>query len=162
MKNILIIILFLAMSALLHHITHEIFHIIVGKLVGLSLVSVKWFSFHGGTKVTFKGEDEITNSKYNIPKEWVIMSLAGMIGTTVISYLFVAIYLILPIGYIKLLFWVLSAAFLINDPGYAVICSFGNSGDLYLVNKYFNNRITIKFISIIILMVNLIIFICIS
>lgn len=163
MKSFLIIILFFVVSVLLQHITHELFHIIVGKIVGLSLVSVKWFTYHGGTKVTFKGEEEIINSSdNNIPKEWVIENLAGIIGTTIMSYIFVVIYLILPIGYIKLLFWLLSAAFLVNDPGYAVLCSFGNSGDLYLVNKYFNNNILIKLISITVLIVNVIVFVLIS
>ena len=108
MKIVFITILFVIVSALLQHITHEIFHIVVGKLVGLSLVSVKWFTFHGGTKVTFKGEEEIIScNNGSIPKEWIIENLAGIIGTTVMSYIFVIIYLILPTGYVKLLFWVL-------------------------------------------------------
>ena len=160
MKNTFIIILFIVMSGLLQHITHEMFHVLVGKLVGLSVINIKWFSYHGGTKVTFKDEDEIINkSDGHIPKEWVVMNLAGIVGTTIMAYLFVFIYLILPIGYIKLLFWILSAMFLIADSGYSVLCSFGNGGDLYLVNKYFNNSIFIKLISIAILIVNLIVFI---
>ena len=160
MEKVAIIILFIIISGLLQHIIHELLHIIVGKLLGLELLSVKWFSYHGGTKVTFKDEDIIlSNRDDKIPKQWIIMNLAGIVGTTVLAYIFVLVYWVLTMGYLKLLFWVLSAMFLITDSGYSVISSFGNNGDLYLVNRFFNNSIYIKFISITTLVANLIIFI---
>ena len=90
------------------------------------------------------------------------MNLAGIIGTTSIAYIILLIYSLLPIGYIKLFFWVLSAMFLVTDSGYSVICSFSKSGDLYLVSKYFKNSIFIKIISISMLILNIMIFISIS
>ena len=160
-KVAIIIILFIIISGLLQHIIHELLHIIVGKLLGLELLSVKWFTYHGGTKVTFKDEDIIlSNRDDKIPKQWIIMNLAGIVGTTVLAYIFVLVYWVLPMGYLKLLFWVLSAMFLITDSGYSVISSFGNNGgDLYLVKRFFNNSIYIKLISITTLIVNLMIFI---
>ena len=159
-KVAIIIILFIIISGLLQHIIHELLHIIVGKLLGLELLSVKWFTYHGGTKVTFKDEDIIlSNRDDKIPKQWIIMNLAGIVGTTVLAYIFVLVYWVLPMGYLKLLFWVLSAMFLITDSLYSVISSFGNGGDLYLVNRFFNNSIYIKLISITTLIVNLMIFI---
>ena len=162
-KIVFLIIVFLVISGLLQHIIHEMLHILVGKLLGLYVVSVNWLSYHGGTKITFKGEEKVINiSDENIPKKWIIMNLAGIIGTTLLAYIFVLIYSLLPKGYIKLFFWVLSAMFLVADSGYSVLCSFSKSGDLYLVSKYFKNSIYIKIISILLLTLNIIIFIFIS
>ena len=161
MKTAFVIVLFFAVSGLTYHICHELFHIIAGRICGLSLISVKWFSFHGGTKVTFKGEEDIINSN-EVPRSWLIMSLAGIIGTTLMSYIFVLVYLLLPVGYVKLLFWVLSATFLISDPGYSVLCSLSGTGDLYLISRQFNNSILIKIISVTVLAADLIVFIIIT
>lgn len=163
MKTAFIILIFLVVSGALQHITHEAFHIAVGKLSGLTLTGFKPFSHHGGSKVTFKGEEEvINNSDVSIPKEWIVMNLAGIVGTTLLAYVFVPIYILLPAGYTKLFFWVLSAMFLVTDPGYAALCSFSKSGDLYLVSKYFKNSIFIKIISVSILFLNIMIFIALS
>ena len=159
-KITVMILIFIVVSGLLQHIAHETFHIVIGKLSGLTLISAKLFTYHGGTKVTFKDEEEvINNSDECIPKKWIIMNLAGIIGTTSIAYIIILIYSLLPIGYIKLFFWVLSAMFLVTDSGYSVICSFSKSGDLYLVSKYFKNSIFIKIISISLLILNIMIFI---
>lgn len=163
MKTFLIITLFLLISGLMQHVIHEILHLAVGKCVGLSVKHVTWFSHRSGTKVTFQDEDAvIRNSDHHIPKEWIIMNLAGIIGTTLAAYIFVLIYLLLPLNLCKLFFWVLSAVFLMSDAGYAVLCAFAGSGDLYLVSKYFHNSILIKLISVCMLIVNLTIFIVIT
>ena len=54
MEKVAIIILFIIISGLLQHIIHELLHIIVGKLLGLELLSVKWFSYHGERKSHLK------------------------------------------------------------------------------------------------------------
>ena len=161
MKYYIILLSLVLISALLCHITHELLHIVVGKLCGLKLVSVKWFRYHGGTKVTFENEQEITDdsNKY-IPKAWICETLAGIVGNTLLAYLFIIIYRCNGSGYIKLFFWVMAMMYLICDPGYAVLSAFSNSGDLYLVNKVLGERAYLtKILSVILLMINISIFI---
>ena len=163
MKHALLIAIFLAAAGFLQHVTHELCHIIAGKLVGLELVRVEWFSHHGGTKVVFGDEETvIRNSDVHVPKEWIIINLAGIAGTTLLAYLFAGIYLLLPLGYPKLLFWVLSGMFLIADAGYAVLCAFAESGDLYLVHKRFRNSRAIRLTAAQLLAVNLLVFLFLS
>jgi hypothetical protein len=160
MKTYIIIAVFLVISGLMQHFTHELMHIIAGRLCGLSLVSVKWFGSHGGTKVTFEGEEEVLKRcGEGVPWEWVVMNIAGIAGTTALAYLFTAVYLLLPAGYAKLFFWVLSAMFLVTDAGYSVICAFGDCGDLYLVNRYLKKEKLMKLASVLLLALNIAVFI---
>ena len=53
MYKTILIILFLMVSCLLQHISHELLHIFVGKKMGLSINKIQWFTYHGGTKVFF-------------------------------------------------------------------------------------------------------------
>lgn len=154
MKKIIVVIVFLIISCILQHISHELFHVIAGKKLGLSLVKIQWFTYHGGTKVYFKGEDEVVQRDNNIPKEWVYMNLAGILGTTILAYFFGVIYFILDMGYMKLFMWVLATIFLLTDSSYALVCSFGDCGDFYLVNKYLRRKNTLKMLSLLIFIAN--------
>ncbi len=123
-------------SASIQHVTHEILHLIVGKCFGLKFLRIQWLTYHGGTKVFFDNEPDLSAKTENISKKWVYMSAAGIIGTNILAYVFVLIYYLLPIGYCKLFIWVLSIFFLITDSGYAVLGSAGNFGDTYLIRKF--------------------------
>ncbi len=125
------IFLYFVISAVLQHLTHESLHILVGKLCGLKLVSVQWLTYHGGTKVTFAGE-EMLDMEGKKPLSWILMTLAGICGTTLAAYCFVTVFFLLPMGYLKLFFWVLSIIFLLTDSGYALLCALSGSGDLYI------------------------------
>lgn len=160
MNTRLLIVLFIVISVLMYHVLHELMHVIAGRMAGLELESIKWFSYHGGTKVTFKGEEKVlAECEKSVPKAWVIMSLAGIVGTTMTGYISVGVFYLLPVGYAKLFMWVLSAIFLLNDAGYSVLCAFADSGDLYLVNRYFRKTGALKLISVMLLTINILIFI---
>mgnify|MGYP006383503253 CR=1 FL=1 len=135
-KRILIIILFMIISGALQHVTHELLHLIIGKLNGLKFLKIQWLTYHGGTKVFFENEPDFGKSE-EFSKSWVYMSSAGIIGTTVLAYFFVVIYCFIPLGYFKLFMWVLSIFFLVTDSGYALLGSIGNFGDTYLIKKYY-------------------------
>ena len=161
MKYYIILLSLVLISALLCHITHELLHVLIGKICGLKLVSIEWFKYHGGTKVTFENEQEITDdSNSNIPKAWTWETLAGIAGNTLLAYFFIIVYSFMVSGYIKLFFWVMALMYLICDSGYAVLSAFSNSGDLYLVNKALGKRAYLtKILSVILLMINISIFI---
>ena len=74
MYKTILIILFLIVSCLLQHISHELLHIFVGKKMGLSINKIQWFTYHGGTKVFFDGEEQMLESDRDIPKEFNIAS----------------------------------------------------------------------------------------
>ena len=154
MYKTILIILFLMVSCLLQHISHELLHIFVGKKMGLSINKIQWFTYHGGTKVFFDGEEQILESDRDIPKEWIYMNLAGIIGTTIFAYLFCIIYFLLNIGYLKLFMWVLTTIFLLTDSSYALVCAFGNCGDFYLVNKKLKNKNILRCLSVLLFVFN--------
>ena len=137
MQRLLIIVIFMFISAVIQHVSHEMLHVIVGKLNGLKLVKIQWFTYHGGTKVFFENEPDFTMETFYISKEWLYMSAAGIVGTNVLAYLFLMLFYILPIGYLKLFVWVLTIFFLLTDSAYAVVGSMANCGDTYLIRKYF-------------------------
>lgn len=124
-------------SGAIQHIVHELFHLIIGKLNGLKFIRIQWLTYHGGTKVFFEDEPDLSKESKNIPKKWVYMSAAGIVGTTALAYIFSVIYYFIPLGYCKLFMWVLSIFFLVTDSGYALLGSAGNFGDTYLIGKYF-------------------------
>lgn len=150
----IMVIIFLIVSCLLQHISHELLHVFVGKKMGLSLNKIQWFTYHGGTKVFFDGEEQIVELDKEIPKEWIYMNLAGIIGTTILAYLFCVVYFLLDIGYLKLFIWELAMIFLLTDSAYALVCSFGNCGDFYLVNKKFNRKNLLRCLSVLIFIFN--------
>ena len=154
MYKTILIILFLIVSCLLQHISHELLHIFVGKKIGLSINKIQWFTYHGGTKVFFDGEEQIAELDKDIPSEWIYMNLAGITGTTILAYLFCAVYFLLDIGYLKLFIWELAMIFLLTDSSYALVCSFGNCGDFYLVNKKFNRKNLLRCLSVLIFIFN--------
>ena len=155
MQRILIIIIFMFICALIQHVSHEMLHVIVGKLNGLKLIKIQWFTYHGGTKVFFENEPDFTTETFNISKEWVYMSAAGIVGTNVLAYIYLLLFYILPFGYLKLFIWVLTIIFLLTDSGYAVVGSMGNFGDTYLIRKYFKfSRAKMTIISMIPFLVN--------
>ena len=161
MKYYVLLLIFTAAAGLSCHIIHELLHIIVGKICGLRLVSVEWFRAHGGTKVTFENEQEVTGeSDSNVSKAWLYMNLAGITGTTLLAYIFVIVFRILPPGYPKLFFMVISRLFLIVDPAYAVLCAFGSVGDLYLVNRALGKKAYLtRVISVSVMIINIALFI---
>ena len=154
MNKTIIMILFLIVSCLLQHISHELLHVFVGKKMGLSINRIQWFSYHGGTKIFFDGEEQMLELGKNIPKEWIYTNLAGIVGTTIFSYIFCAVYFLLDIGYLKLFIWELAMIFLLTDSSYALVCSFGNCGDFYLVNKKFNRKNLLRCLSVLIFIFN--------
>ena len=154
MYKTILIILFLIVSCLLQHISHELLHIFVGKKMGLSINKIQWFTYHGGTKVFFDGEEQILESDRDIPKEWIYMNLAGIIGTTILAYIFCVLYFLLGVGYLKLFIWELAMIFLLTDSSYALVCSFGNCGDFYLVNKKYNRKNLLRCLSVLIFIFN--------
>ena len=154
MHKAIIVILFFFVSCLLQHISHELLHVFVGKKMGLSLNRIQWFTYHGGTKIFFDGEEQILKLDKDIPKEWIYTNLAGIIGTTILAYLFCAGYFLLDIGYLKLFMWELGMVFLLTDSSYALVCSFGNCGDLYLVNKNLKRKSTLQCLSVLLFVVN--------
>ncbi len=164
MKTYALILLFIIIAGFLYHVTHEFFHIVIGKKAGLKLTGVQWFTYHGGTKVSFEGEEKITDDdNEKISKEWIYMSLAGITGTTLTGYVLAVVFLLLPIGYVRLFFWVMSAIFLVCDSGYAVFCSFSGGGDLYLVRKILGKKSSIlKIISVLLFIFNIFIFLFIT
>ena len=164
MKIYALIIIFLVVSSLIYHISHELFHIIVGQKAVLKLVSVQWFGYHRGTKVTFENEEKICDeNNRDIPKAWIYMSLAGIIGTTLTAYILVLVYMLLPSGYIRLFLWIMSAIFLVSNPGYSVLCSFFGNGDLYLVKRAMGRKkYILNIASVLLFIVNICIFIIIS
>ncbi len=154
MTKAIITILFLIVSCLLQHISHELLHVFVGKRMGLTLNKIQWFTFHGGTKVFFDGEEQILELDKDIPKEWIYTNLAGVIGTTILAYLFCAVYFLLDIGYLKLFMWELGMVFLLTDSSYALVCSFGNCGDLFSVNKNLKSKSTLRCLSVLLFVLN--------
>lgn len=154
MMHKIIVIIFLIVSCLLQHVSHELLHVFVGKMMGLSLNKIQWFTYHGGTKVFFDGEEQVAELDKDIPKEWIYMNLAGIIGTTILAYLFCVVYFFLDIGYLKLFIWELAMIFLLTDSGYALVCSFGNCGDFYMVNKKFNKKNLLRCLSVLIFIFN--------
>lgn len=152
-KTIIIILFFIA-GCLLQHISHELLHVFVGKKMGLTLNKIQWFTFHGGTKVFFDDEEQILELDKDIPKEWIYTNLAGIIGTTILAYLFCAVYFWLDIGYLKLFLWELGIIFLLTDSSYALVCSFGNCGDLFFVNKNLKSKRTLRCLSILLFVFN--------
>lgn len=155
MQKFLIIVIFMIVSALLQHISHEMLHVIVGKYNGLKLIKIQWFTYHGGTKVFFEDEPNFTEKEVNISKEWMYMSAAGIVGTSILAYMLFILFNLLPLGYLKLFMWVLTIFFLLTDSGYAVVGSLGNFGDTYLVRKYFGiSRMKMTMISAILFLSN--------
>ncbi len=136
MLRIVLIIIFFIISVLLQHVTHELMHVFVGKKQGFVITKIQWFTYHGGTKVFVEGEEEVVNGDVPITKAWVYMNAAGIFGTTLLAYVFWGIYLLFPMGYLKLFLWELAMVFLLTDCGYFLLCAFGDCGDMYLVNKY--------------------------
>ena len=154
MTKTIIIVFFLIIGCLLQHVSHELLHVFVAKKTGLTVKRIQWFTYHGGTKVFIDGEEQILGSDGDVPKEWVYTNLAGIIGTTILAYIFCAIYFLLDVGYLKLFIWELAMIFLLTDSSYALICSFGNCGDFYLVNKKFNRINLLKCLSVLIFIIN--------
>lgn len=154
MHKTIMIIIFLIISCLLQHVSHELLHIFVGKKMGFSINKIQWFTYHGGTKVFFDGEEQIVELEEDIPKEWIYMNLAGIIGTTIFAYLFCIVYFLLDIGYLKLFMWELATIFLLTDSSYALVCSFGNCGDLFLVNKNLKRKSTFRCLSVLLFVSN--------
>lgn len=154
MQKAIIIIIFLLVSCVLQHVSHELLHVFVGKKLGLSIIKIQWFTYHGGTKVFFEGEEQVIESDEDIHKEWIYMNLAGIIGTTIFAYLFCVIYFLLNIGYLKLFMWVLATIFLLTDSSYALVCAFGNCGDFYLVNKKLKNKNILRCLSVLLFVFN--------
>ena len=154
MQKAIVIIIFLLVSCMLQHVSHELLHVFVGKKMGLSINKIQWFTYHGGTKVFVEGEEQVIESDGDIPKEWIYMNLAGIIGTTIFAYLFCIIYFLLNIGYLKLFMWELATIFLLTDSSYALVCSFGNCGDFYLVNKKLKNKNILRCLSVLLFIFN--------
>ena len=154
MQKAIVIIIFLLVSCVLQHVSHELLHVFVGKKMGLSINKIQWFTYHGGTKVFVEGEEQMIESDGDIPKEWIYMNLAGIIGTTIFSYLFCVIYFLLNIGYLKLFMWELATIFLLTDSSYALVCAFGNCGDFYLVNKKLKNKNILRCLSVLLFVFN--------
>ena len=111
MQKFLIIVIFMIVSTLLQHISHEMLHVIVGKYNGLKLIKIQWFTYHGGTKVFFEDEPNFTEKEVNISKEWMYMSAAGIVGTSILAYMLFILFNLLPLGYLKLFMWVLTIFF---------------------------------------------------
>jgi hypothetical protein len=152
-------------SGLLYHIVHELSHVIVGKICGLKLVKIEWFSRrHRGTKITFENEEIIIDeSNHDIPKAWLFTNMAGITATIFIGYILTIIFLLLPPDHIRLSVWAAAAIFLLCDAGYAVLGAFNNSGDLYIINKYLGKKSYLtKIISVIILIFNVMLFVMIT
>lgn len=154
MHKTILIILFLIVSCLLQHVSYEFLHVFGAKKMGLTIKKIQWFTCHGGTKVFIDGEEQILASDRDIPKEWIYMNLAGIIGTTILAYMFCVLYFLLGIGYLKLFIWELAMIFLLTDSSYALVCSFGNCGDFYLVNKKFNRKNLLRCLSVLIFIFN--------
>lgn len=141
-------------SCVLQHVSHELFHVFIGKKMGLLINKIHWVTYHGGTKIYFEGEEQIVKSDRDIPKEWIYTNLAGIIGTTIFAYLFCIIYFLIDIGYFKLFMWELTSVFLLTDSSYALVCSFGNCGDFYLVNKNLKRKMIIRYLSVLLFVLN--------
>ena len=154
MYKTIAVILFLIVSCLLQHISHELLHVFVGKKMGLKLHKIQWFTYHGGTKIFFDGEEQVLKLEKNIPKEWIYTNLAGIIGTTILAYLFCAVYFLLDIGYFKLFMWELGTVFLLTDSSYALICALSNCGDLFLVNKNLKRKSTLRCLTVFLFVFN--------
>lgn len=105
------VIIFFMVSCELQHVSHELFHVFIGKKMGLLINKIHWVTYHGGTKIYFEGEEQIVKSDRDIPKEWIYTNLAGIIGTTIFAYLFCIIYFLIDIGYFKLFMWELASVF---------------------------------------------------
>ncbi len=69
-KNV-VVILFLIVSCVLQHVSHELLHVFSGKKLGLPINKIKWFTYHGGTKEYFEGDEQIVELDGDIPKEWI-------------------------------------------------------------------------------------------
>lgn len=136
MKKILIIILFLIISVLIQHVTHELLHVLVGRLMGFSLKRIQWFTYYGGTRVFFENEPEISDEATDVPKEWFLTSAAGIVGTTLLGYISVFIFAVIPTNLFRLFMWVLSIMLLLTDSSYALAGSAGNFGDMCCIGKY--------------------------
>ncbi len=140
MKKIIIIALFSCISVLIQHVIHELSHVFIGRTQGLKVEKIQWFTYHGGTKVFFSGEEKILNHESPITKQWIYMNIAGVVSTTLLAYVFMGLYYIVPVNYLKLFLWILSIFFLLTDSSYAMLCAFGNCGDLYMVNEYLGKK----------------------
>lgn len=144
MQKIVLVLVFLVMACLWQHVSHELLHLIVGKKMGLLPIKVQWFTYHGGTKVFFEGEEEILNGSLDkdkdVPREWIWMNLAGILGTNVMAWALCLLYQFLPLGYLKLFVWEAAMVFLLTDCGYALLCAFFDCGDLYLINRLLERK----------------------
>ena len=125
MKKFFIIALFLIISVLIQHVTHELLHVLVGRLMGFKLKRIQWFSYYGGTRVFFENEPEISDDSSDIPKEWFLTSAAGIVGTTLLGYISVFIFAVIPTNLFRLFMWVLSIMLMLTD------CS-----DMCCIGKY--------------------------
>lgn len=154
MYKTILIIVFLIISCLLQHFSHELLHVFVAKRMGLLVNKIQWFTYHGGTKVYIDGEEQVLELDRDIPKGWIYTNLAGIVGTTILAYLFCVVYFFLDIGYLKLFMWELAMIFLLTDSSYALVCSFGNCGDFYLVNKKFKSKNVLRCLSVLLFSFN--------
>lgn len=131
---------FLIVSVLVQHIIHELMHVFVARMQGLKVEKIQWFTYHGGTKIYVKNEEKIINSEMLITKQWILMNIAGISTTTVLGYIFVVVFYLLPMNLFKLFVWELAIVFLLTDSSYLLLCAFNSVGDLYLVNRYLANK----------------------
>jgi len=153
------VLIILLLVLLLQHIIHEYAHVLIAKVVGVRTIRIQWFTYSKivlGTKVFF--ENEPTFNEENLGKKWGWISIAGLMSTLPIGYIFTIIYLIYSKymdNWLMLVVWLFSVVFLICDPLYFFIGSVLSLGDVVGFRKVFNIKKSVSIIvCLLVLLIN--------
>jgi hypothetical protein len=132
----IIVIGFSFIALCFQHIIHEYSHVLAAVILKEKVSHIQWLTYHGGTRVFYENEPDL--SSRNIPKKWAVISGAGFITTTLLSYLFLLLYFIIENVWIKTGLCFFTIMFLIVDSLYFMLGSIFNFGDIIGVRKTLN------------------------
>ncbi|MGL4335476.1 MAG: hypothetical protein ACRCST_01190, partial [Turicibacter sp.] len=130
----------LIFSVMLHHIIHELSHVVMAKSNGVAIIRIHWFTYSKifGTRVFY--ENEPSHNEVLIDKKWGWIASAGFLSTTLLGYLFFIIYLVFKTmlsKYLLLILVLLAVVFIISDSFYFFIGILFNFGDIIGIKKAF-------------------------
>jgi len=129
----IITVLFCLIALCVQHIVHEYSHVLVAAIFKERVTHIQWLTYHGGTRVFYENEPDLSSQFIN--KKWAVISGAGYITTSLLSYLFVFLYFSVSNDWVKTGLCFFAIIFLIIDSLYFVLGSIFNFGDIIGVRR---------------------------
>lgn len=143
MRGVLLVVVLLdfVMILILHHIIHEISHVLMGKFKGVSILRIHWFTYSKllGTRVFYENEPKFNEEL--IDNKWGWIASAGFLSTTILGYLSFLLYYLFKSSmpkWIILNLFLVSVVFILTDSFYLFVGVVFNFGDVIGIKNAFN------------------------